>query len=404
MQKYVERPLLVYETKFDIRQWFVVTSWSPLVIWMTKTCYLRFCSQLYHLDSYHESIHLCNNAIQCRYTNENSRSRHLPDENMWTSEKFIDFLSERNLSHMWEERVYPGMKSAILHSMRASKSRMSNVKFRHEAFELFGADFILSQDFNPWLIEINASPAIGPTTSVMAHLVPKLLRDLVAVSTASFGNVVNNNQRVNNNNNSAYAGKMTPSGFMECIAAPMESELRKKSAKQATPSTTPVKTATPATVDYIDKVMSTPSHERDGSTSRVGMLKKWMSKSAKNLSAAVETYTEPPEVKVMTRKKKKSLQERSKTDKEIVLRRRRNNNRAELEHETLLRELQSSTRRRSQFLHSAPTLTSEANEAIASLSGTNTREAAVRNIIKQIPVMKDERLFAKYGCNHCIAN
>jgi tubulin monoglycylase TTLL3/8 len=77
-----ERPLIIHKTKFDIRQWFLVTSVSPLIVWFYKESYLRFSSQQFNLQNYHESVHLTNYAIQKKYTN-GVRDDRLPVENMW---------------------------------------------------------------------------------------------------------------------------------------------------------------------------------------------------------------------------------------------------------------------------------------------------------------------------------
>ena len=53
----------------------------------------RFCSQPYKVEDFHESIHLCNNAIQQKYKN-GERSSALPEENMWDNDTFISYLRQ----------------------------------------------------------------------------------------------------------------------------------------------------------------------------------------------------------------------------------------------------------------------------------------------------------------------
>jgi hypothetical protein len=56
-----------------------------------RESYLRFCSQPFDLMNMHESVHLCNNAVQCKYKN-GKRNPLLPDENMWDCYTFQTYL------------------------------------------------------------------------------------------------------------------------------------------------------------------------------------------------------------------------------------------------------------------------------------------------------------------------
>jgi tubulin monoglycylase TTLL3/8 len=177
VQKYIERPLLIHKIKFDIRQWFLVTDFNPLTIWMYKDSYLRFCTQKFDLDTTQQSVHLSNYSIQKNYKNDTERSSELPKENMWTNDEFIDKYLEPYLDQpdAWKEIIYPGMKNAIVSSMLSTQDI---IEARKNTFELYGADFMIGQDLKPWLIEINSSPTMARSTSVTKILCDNVLEDI----------------------------------------------------------------------------------------------------------------------------------------------------------------------------------------------------------------------------------
>ncbi|RVE54648.1 hypothetical protein evm_000769 [Chilo suppressalis] len=178
IQKYIEEPLLIHETKFDIRQYYLVTSTYPLVIWMYKDCYLKFSSQKYNLKNYHESIHLTNNAVQRKYKNCKERHAELPQSNMWHSETFKDYLLKIGKNKVWDNIIYPGMRKSITGIMLSCQDTLNVSKNR---FELYGCDFILDKEYRPWLIEINSCPDLNHTTPVTGKICPAVVSDIIKV-------------------------------------------------------------------------------------------------------------------------------------------------------------------------------------------------------------------------------
>ncbi|KAK7242865.1 tubulin tyrosine ligase-like protein [Aureococcus anophagefferens] len=208
VQKYMESQLLIAERKFDLRQWVLVTDWNPLTIYFYDECYARFSAEKYSDTS--ESlenpfVHMVNNSI---VKNSDKFHAKVVAENgvevvdcMWSLDDFRNFLNWREAKaapaadaperakaahraaasggDVFRELIQPKM---IEIATRALQCAQEAVEHRKNSWELYGYDFMIDGELNPWLIEVNSSPACDYSTKVTERYVQKALVDVLKVT------------------------------------------------------------------------------------------------------------------------------------------------------------------------------------------------------------------------------
>ena len=53
---------------------------------------------------------------------------------------------------------------------------------RKHCFELFGYDFIIDEDLNAWMIEVNTNPCLEESSSILKMLLPRMVEDMLCLS------------------------------------------------------------------------------------------------------------------------------------------------------------------------------------------------------------------------------
>jgi len=98
---------------------------------------------------------------------------------MWEEGNIESYIKEKcNGEDIWNSKIKPMIRKIIIWSL---ESVQDSVAHRNKSCELFGYDLMIDADYNPWLIEINSSPAMDYSTPVTEKLVKLVCEDTIKV-------------------------------------------------------------------------------------------------------------------------------------------------------------------------------------------------------------------------------
>lgn len=131
----------------------------------------RFATTKFTLERLDTQTHLTNNAIQKNLEMDEDIVDDVPDDKMWFSEDLDQYLKDCGYGAVWDKKIVPGMRRILTESCLSGQDAAEP---RKNSFEIYGADFMLDELLNPWLIEINQGPTMSTSTTVTNELVQEM--------------------------------------------------------------------------------------------------------------------------------------------------------------------------------------------------------------------------------------
>jgi hypothetical protein len=77
--------------------------------------------------------------------------------------------------------LVPQMEEIVIKTFNAVRRSIDPLHRKH-CFELFGYDFILDEDFNMFLIEVNTNPCIEESSNILKVYIPRMLEDMLKLT------------------------------------------------------------------------------------------------------------------------------------------------------------------------------------------------------------------------------
>lgn len=179
VQKYIETPLLLEiddcEYKFDIRQWVLVTSVNPLTIYIFDGFYCRLCSTPFDIDNFKDvSCHLTNYSVN----KDNFKQANSSLKSSVMDDVFLKEYLRNNRNIDWNEEIQPRVEEIVIEALRACSKNMVQ---RERSFEIYGFDILFDDNLNPYLLEVNLSPACEEREEFLSKMLKDMTVGLFAI-------------------------------------------------------------------------------------------------------------------------------------------------------------------------------------------------------------------------------
>jgi len=185
VSKYIASPHLINNKKYDLRLYVVITSFSPLKVYLYDEGLIRFCCEDYTVSTetkHNRFVHLTNYSVNKNSENFDSNVSVNDDfkGSKWSLTALRKYFEQNNLNFnsLFEKIKDIVIKSVISVADETLKAVKKLTNNNNTLFELYGYDILIDSDFNPWLMEINLNPSLNVDTKLDYKIKSMLISDI----------------------------------------------------------------------------------------------------------------------------------------------------------------------------------------------------------------------------------
>lgn len=200
VQIYIDNPLLIDGRKFDIGIYAIITSINPLRVYIVDDEALyRFCPKVYHpFDPYDTKKYVVDDDYTPLWQMP-SLMKYYTDLQYSFKESFELYLKSKGLDH---QKVWRDIQATVATVTLQKEDRFIQVLKKYKSsgnfFEMMRFDFVLDENLNVYLMEVNMSPNLSSAhfsanAKLYEHVIYNIL-SLVGVARSVTNSYENSNE------------------------------------------------------------------------------------------------------------------------------------------------------------------------------------------------------------------
>jgi len=186
IQRYVKDIMLYEGHKFDLRIYWAILSINPLIV-VYRDGTLRVSLGSYNTKNFTDlKVHLTNAVMQKKsefYKQNKEKTRvTFPEFQTYLNTKKYQY---KEITDSPFDHIKCQVKSALKTIVTAYKDTLSpsnqNLHITENAFSLLGADFMIDNNLNIWITELQSGPGLPKNTQAVAAVMGTMLPELIDV-------------------------------------------------------------------------------------------------------------------------------------------------------------------------------------------------------------------------------